>query len=94
MNAGELRNRKLKSAGDFAASAVRERLCGGIAIRELASEVREVYLIDLALAPLGLAVALAATQHHWAVLLIAPLFGILRLFSKERRARLTKRAAS
>ncbi len=75
-------------AGDFAASAVRERLCGGISIRELAREVREVYLLDLALAPLGLAVALAAVGHHWAVLLIAPLFGILRLFSKERRARL------
>jgi putative nucleotidyltransferase with HDIG domain len=75
-------------AGDFAASAVRERLCGGISIRDLAGEVREVYLIDLALAPLGLAVALAAVGHHWAVLLIAPLFGILRLFSKERRARL------
>jgi putative nucleotidyltransferase with HDIG domain len=75
-------------AGDFAASAIRERLCGGIAISELAGEIREVYLIDLALAPLGLAVALAATRHHWAVLLIAPLFGILRLFSKERRARL------
>ncbi|HEY3758231.1 MAG TPA: HD-GYP domain-containing protein [Solirubrobacteraceae bacterium] len=75
-------------AGDFAASAVRERLCGGIAIRELAGEVREVYLIDLALAPLGLAVALAAVHHRWAVLLIAPLFAILRLFSKERRARL------
>jgi putative nucleotidyltransferase with HDIG domain len=73
---------------DFAASAVRERLCDGIAIGELAREVREVYLIDLALAPLGLAVALAAVDHHWAVLLIAPLFGILRLFSKERRARL------
>lgn len=75
-------------AGDFAASAVRERLCGGISIRELAGEVREVYLIDLALAPLGLAVALATVGHPWAVLLIAPLFGLLRIFSRERRARL------
>jgi putative nucleotidyltransferase with HDIG domain len=75
-------------AGDFAASAFRERLCGGISIRELAGEVREVYLIDLALAPLGLAVALAAVGHDWAVLLIAPLFGLLRFFSRERRARL------
>ncbi|HEY2768767.1 MAG TPA: HD-GYP domain-containing protein [Solirubrobacteraceae bacterium] len=74
--------------GDFTASALRERLCGGISIRELAVEVREVYLIDLALAPLGLAVALAAAQHDWAVLLIAPLFGLLRVFSRERRARL------
>ncbi len=75
-------------AGDFVASAVRERLCGGISVAELAREVREVYLIDLALAPLGLAVALAAVQHDWAVLLIAPLFGLLRFFSRERRARL------
>jgi putative nucleotidyltransferase with HDIG domain len=75
-------------ACDFAANAVRERLCGGIGVRELAGEVREVYLIDTALAPLGLAVAIAAMQHRWAVLLIAPLFAILRLFSRERRVRL------
>ena len=74
--------------GDFAASALRERLCGGISVADLAREVREVYLIDLALAPLGLAVALAAAHHDWAVLLIAPLFGLLRFFSRERRARL------
>ena len=75
-------------ACDFAANAVRERLCGGITVRELLGEVREVYLIDAALAPLGLAVALAAERRQWAVLLIAPLFAILRLFSRERRARL------
>jgi putative nucleotidyltransferase with HDIG domain len=73
---------------DFAASAARERLCGGIGTRELVGEVREVYLIDAALAPLGLAVALAAVHQRWAVLLIAPLFAILRHFSRERRARL------
>jgi putative nucleotidyltransferase with HDIG domain len=73
---------------DFAASAARERLCHGISTRELIGEVREVYLIDAALAPLGLAVALAAVQYRWAVLLVAPLFAILKLFSRERRARL------
>jgi putative nucleotidyltransferase with HDIG domain len=73
---------------DFTASAVRERLCDGIGIRELVGEVREVYLIDAALAPLGLVVAIAGEQHRGAVLLIAPLFAILRIFSKERRARL------
>jgi putative nucleotidyltransferase with HDIG domain len=73
---------------DFAASALRERLCHGVSTRELLGEVNEVYLIDAALAPLGLAVALATVKHPWAVLLIAPLFGILRLFSRERRIRL------
>jgi putative nucleotidyltransferase with HDIG domain len=75
-------------ACDFAANAARERLRGGISVRELAQECRQVYLIDLALAPLGLAVALAAMRYEWAVLLIAPLLGVLRWFSKERRARL------
>jgi putative nucleotidyltransferase with HDIG domain len=73
---------------DFAANVARERMCNGLTIAELAEEVRETYLIDLALAPLGLLVAIAAHDHQWAVLLIAPLFGVLRWFSKERRARL------
>jgi putative nucleotidyltransferase with HDIG domain len=49
-----------------------------------------VYALDLALSPLGLAIAFATSpvQSQWSVLLIAPLFGVLRLFSQERRARL------
>jgi putative nucleotidyltransferase with HDIG domain len=75
-------------ACDVCAGAVRERLRGGLTITELAAEMRQVYIIDLTLAPLGLVVALAAVKHPWAVVLIAPLFGVLRWFSKERRARL------
>jgi putative nucleotidyltransferase with HDIG domain len=75
-------------ACDFCASAARERLRGGITLQELAGEVGRVYLIDLALAPLGLAVAIAGIGRAWAVLLIVPLFGVLRWLSKERRARL------
>jgi putative nucleotidyltransferase with HDIG domain len=75
-------------ACDFTANAVRERLCSGLTVKELAAEVRQVYLIDLALAPLGLAVAIATVGRPWAVLLIVPLFGVLRWFSRERRARL------
>jgi len=75
-------------ACDISASAVRERLRGGLTITELATEMRQVYLIDLTLAPLGLVVAIAAVGRPWVVVLIAPLFGVLRWFSKERRARL------
>jgi putative nucleotidyltransferase with HDIG domain len=75
-------------AFDFSANAVREHLRKAESIRELAIEMRQVYLIDFALAPLGLAVAIAAIEHKWAVLLMIPLFGVLRWFSKERRARL------
>jgi putative nucleotidyltransferase with HDIG domain len=75
---------------DFAASAVRERLYGGPSIGELIEEYRPVYAIDLALSTLGLAVAYAAVVGHdqLAVLLVAPLFGMLRFFSHERRERL------
>jgi putative nucleotidyltransferase with HDIG domain len=75
-------------ACDFAANAARERLRGGLALRELAEEVQQIYLIDLALTPLGLLVAFAVVRQHWAVLLIAPLFGLLRWFSQERHIRL------
>jgi putative nucleotidyltransferase with HDIG domain len=73
---------------DFAANAAREHLSGGLSVRELADEVWRVYMIDLALAPLGLVVAIATTQSHWLILLIAPLFGVMSWFSKERHARL------
>jgi putative nucleotidyltransferase with HDIG domain len=75
-------------ACDICANAAWERLRGELTFAELAAEMREVYLIDLALAPLGLVVAIAAVHHAWAIVLVAPLFGMLRWFSKERRARL------
>ncbi|MGO8907458.1 MAG: HD-GYP domain-containing protein [Solirubrobacteraceae bacterium] len=75
-------------AFDFASNAVRERMIGGLTPRELAEDVGQVYLIDLALAPLGLLVAFATLSWDWAVILIAPLFVVLRWFSQERHARL------
>jgi putative nucleotidyltransferase with HDIG domain len=75
-------------ACDFSADVVRERLRGGITTSELVEEAWQVYLIDLALAPLGLVVAIAAVGKQWVVLSIAPLFGVLMWLSKERRARL------
>jgi HD-GYP domain-containing protein (c-di-GMP phosphodiesterase class II) len=75
-------------ACDFAASAVRERLLGGLSLRELADESRHVWTIDAALSPLGLLLAEGATRVWWAILLVGPLFLLLRYFSTERRARL------
>ncbi|MGD1058590.1 MAG: HD-GYP domain-containing protein [Solirubrobacteraceae bacterium] len=77
-----------QGACDIGSSAAWERLRGGLTFSQLTAELRQVYLIDLTLAPLGLVVAIAAIRHPWAVVLIAPLFGVLRWFSKERRARL------
>jgi putative nucleotidyltransferase with HDIG domain len=75
-------------ACDLCSNFVWERLRGGLTLAEMTAEIGPVYLIDLALAPLGLAVAIAAVERRWAVILIAPLFAVLRWFSKERRARL------
>jgi HD-GYP domain-containing protein (c-di-GMP phosphodiesterase class II) len=73
---------------DFAGSVVRERLLEGASLQEIVEESRHVWMIDVALTPLGLLLALAAVDEWWAVLLVAPLFGLLRFFSAERRARL------
>ncbi len=79
-------------AVDFAQCTIRDRLHGDLDLRELLNEVRPIYAIDLALSPLGLAVAFSAVQtdNAVAVLLIVPLFGVLRYFSKERDERLSQ----
>jgi putative nucleotidyltransferase with HDIG domain len=79
-------------ACDFIANAVWEGLFTNITIGALAREIRQVYAIDIALSPLGLGVALSASQIHsqLAVLLIVPLVGILWLFSKDRQMRLAQ----
>ncbi|HMJ34929.1 MAG TPA: HD-GYP domain-containing protein [Baekduia sp.] len=73
---------------DFGASATREQLLEGVTLRELVEESRDVWMIDLALTPLGLLLAQATAQEWWAILLVAPLFGLLKRFSAERRVRL------
>jgi putative nucleotidyltransferase with HDIG domain len=73
---------------DLCGSAIRERLRGELSLRELVLEMRPVLLIDVALTPLGLAMALAAVGRPWAALLMLPLFGLLAVFSTERRSRL------
>jgi putative nucleotidyltransferase with HDIG domain len=75
-------------ASDFFGNALREWLRRGISLRELGHEMAVVYLIDAGLSPIGLAVAFAAEERSWAVLLVLPLFGLLAVFSRERRARL------
>ncbi len=61
-----------------------------MALGELIDECRPIYAIDLALSTLGLAAAYATIVAHsqLALLLIAPLFAMLRFFSRERHARL------
>jgi leucyl aminopeptidase (aminopeptidase T)/HD-GYP domain-containing protein (c-di-GMP phosphodiesterase class II) len=80
---------------DYAAAAVRDRLFGDdLSLSDLAREVAPIYAIDVALSSLGLVVALSVADGHgsWPVILIAPLFLVLRVFSRERQERLDQLA--
>lgn len=73
---------------DFAANAVRLKLGMGVSPRDLVRPLGWVYLVDGALASVGLAVALAAAATTPAFLLVLPLFGLLAVFARERRVRI------
>jgi putative nucleotidyltransferase with HDIG domain len=75
-------------AGDFVSAALRERIGKGITLGELVEETRQVYLIDAALAPLGLLLAFAVGGKAWALIMIVPLFGLLNRFSRARQSHL------
>ena len=47
-----------------------------------------VYVVDVALAPVGLLAALAIDESPWYLTLMIPLFGVLAFFATERRTRL------
>jgi HD-GYP domain-containing protein (c-di-GMP phosphodiesterase class II) len=75
-------------AFDFVPAAIRERLVDGISVRTLSGLVAPVYVLDGALAPIGLLVAFAAIQVGAALaLLILPLATVLAVLSRERQAR-------
>jgi len=75
-------------AVEFVVSGLRERLHGGASLREQIAENRWIHLVDTLLAPVGLAVAFAATGRPWALLLAVPLFLLLLIFARERTERL------
>jgi hypothetical protein len=71
---------------DFTVGWVREL---GLGVRR--STVRGAYLayvVDVALAPIGLLVAFANAGHRDLVILVLPLAGLMQLFAKERERRL------
>jgi putative nucleotidyltransferase with HDIG domain len=75
-------------AVDFAASSIRDFLNGGASLRKQVRESGWVYLVDALLAPVGLAVAFAASARPWIVLLALPLTALMGIFARERRARM------
>ena len=75
-------------AVETAAAAVREHLHDGATWQEQFAEARWVYRVDALLTPIGLAIAIAAVEEPWALLLVLPLFALLTIFARERTERI------
>ncbi len=73
---------------DFVQSAIWARTAFGVSLVEHARTVRVAFLVDAALAPVGLVVAIAAGGRIWAVLVVLPLVALLQFFARERQVRI------
>src|SRR4051812_31324774 len=78
----------------FAADAVREParsyLATGLSPRVVLRELRQVFLVDALLVPIGLLAAIAAAPAPATALLVLPLVYLLTHFSREREARIAQ----
>ncbi|MDX6370137.1 MAG: hypothetical protein QOG93_1639 [Gaiellaceae bacterium] len=73
---------------DFGSASVREWVALGVTPKLQLRSMAIVYAVDVALAPVGLALAIAAAQSSAAVLLALPLVALLSGFARERRVRI------
>jgi HD-GYP domain-containing protein (c-di-GMP phosphodiesterase class II) len=73
---------------DYGSSALREWTALGVAPKVQLRAMGWVYMIDGGLATIGLAVAFAATDSPYGVVLAVPLIGLLSVFARERRVRI------
>jgi putative nucleotidyltransferase with HDIG domain len=75
-------------AGDLASSTLREFVAHGVRPTLQLEVLREVWLVDALLSPIGLLAALASTVEPHAYLLVMPLGALLAVFARERRERI------
>jgi HD-GYP domain-containing protein (c-di-GMP phosphodiesterase class II) len=75
-------------AVEYLAHAPRQKFVDGAPLLLSAKFMASSVLVDVALAPIGLLVALAAVDHPIAVTFVLPLIGLLVVFAQERRARI------
>ncbi len=73
---------------DFAVSAGHEWLARGSSPRSHLRSMGLVWLVDVALSPVALAVAIAVTGEPALSLVVLPLAGLITVFARERRGRL------
>jgi putative nucleotidyltransferase with HDIG domain len=75
-------------AGDLASSTLRERYAHGVRPSLVLDGLREVWLVDALLAPIGLLAAFTSMLEPRAYLLVLPLGALLAVFARERRERI------
>jgi HD-GYP domain-containing protein (c-di-GMP phosphodiesterase class II) len=73
---------------EYLAHAPRQKFVDGAPLLLSAKFMASSVLVDVALAPIGLLVALAAVDRPVAVTFVLPLIGLLVVFAQERRARI------
>jgi putative nucleotidyltransferase with HDIG domain len=73
---------------EFIPTASWTRVAWGIPVTTYARSMRVPVLVDASLAPIGLAVAIAADGRIWGVLAVLPLVALLRVFARERQVRI------
>jgi putative nucleotidyltransferase with HDIG domain len=73
---------------DFCTSALRIRFGQGIGVNRMLGEFAAIYIVDAMLAPIGLLAAFASFEEPWAFVGLAPLIGLIWVFSQEREARI------
>jgi putative nucleotidyltransferase with HDIG domain len=73
---------------DFASAALREWSALGVPPKVQFRAMGWVYLIDLCLAPIGLAAAFATLDSPYGFVLVLPLVALLSVFMSERRVRI------
>jgi HD-GYP domain-containing protein (c-di-GMP phosphodiesterase class II) len=75
-------------AVDFVPNSVWSRRVWAVPIREHARAMRIAFLVDAALAPIALAVAVASRGRVWSFLIVLPLVALLQVFARERQVRI------
>jgi HD-GYP domain-containing protein (c-di-GMP phosphodiesterase class II) len=73
---------------DFGSSALREWTALGVPPKVQLRAMGWVYMIDTALGAIGLAVAFAAADSPYGIVLALPLIALLSFFARERRVRI------
>jgi len=73
---------------DYAIQAPHQRFVYGLPFSVAARYMSWAFLVEAALAPVGLPVALAAYEHPVAITFVLPLVGLLFVFARERQVRI------